>query len=354
VDICFLDNHKQALTYDYIVRGVAHIQKELCDRVGLPYVEEEAIQNAIADAVVHTMSMHSTGTQHLSLDEIPLCFESSLFFESVAKSFADYEEGSESLVQSNFPYESLFTPKETKYRYMGMTDGGRVRVRYTVKRPKEAVRPGNIPNETRMTMANYENEIGFVPLRGRVKNPEHIRVANEIINDPDYNAQPESVPIGQLDDWLTVRRTCGKLKKFDAFTSYYDNIHNVEVYDSFLPGWTKLRKWMKCTNPNLEWYRIKTSTGVNRLFTYDHPLPIQVDGQFERVQMVEIIPGMTMLGCKTDRKTGARRAITIEVAEHKAVTHDLIPPSGYDLETDSDHFDIDTIVTHNCRTTSLP
>ena len=62
---------------------------------------------------------------------------------------------------------------------------------------------------------------------------------------------------------------------------------------------------------------------------------------------------MTMFGCKTDRKSGSRRAIPIEIVEHKAVSHDLIPPVGYDVETESDRFDLDTIVTHNCRTRSI-
>ncbi len=204
-----------------------------------------------------------------------------------------------------------------------------------------------------MTMANYENEVGSVPLRGRVINPVHVRTAQAIIADTDPNAQPEAVPISQMEEWLLMRHTSAPLKRFDAFTSYLGDIHNVEIYDSLLPGWTRLKKWMKCTDPNLKWYRIKTSTGVNRLFTFDHPLPIEGSTGMTRIPAEELEPGMMMFGCKTDRKSGSRRAIPIEIVEHKAVSHDLIPPVGYDVETDSDRFDLDTIVTHNCRTRSI-
>ncbi|MBQ7456325.1 MAG: hypothetical protein IJS54_01735 [Desulfovibrio sp.] len=352
MDICI--QHKlHPLTLDFLVRGVAQTEKTLCDAVDVPYREIDAIQNALAATIATNLILDYTGSQEKTLDDLPLIIDGATIATQTQKTFAEYGFGSDALSSARFPFAQLFAPQPERIRSMGMTDGGRVRVRYTVKKPKEAVRPGNIPNETRMTMANYENELGVVPLRGRVRNPDHVHTANEIIFDPDLNAMPESVPIGQLDDWLVMRHTCSKLKKFDAFTTYLDNIHNVDIYDSLLPGWTRLRKWMKCSDPNLSWFRIKTSTGVNRLFTFDHPLPIEINGNLVRIQAEEIAPGMVMFGCKTDRTTGNRRAIPIEVVENKSVSHELIPPSGYDVETDSDRFDIDTIVTHNCRTTSI-
>ncbi|MBQ7609167.1 MAG: hypothetical protein IJU76_14550 [Desulfovibrionaceae bacterium] len=348
--ICIHDGKQTDLSFAFLLRGVARTQERLCRDAGYSYCEEDDAQSAMTRSIV-TDLLGSAGTEEFERSKSVVSARA--LADACDRVFSASPFTSQATQYPDFVLENFFTRERRRITAMGMTDGGRVRLRYTVKRPRELVRPGNIPNENRMTMANYVNEVGSVPMRGKIVNPDHAKVCQSIIDDVDLNAQPEAVLIGQMEEWLLARHTSTALKRFDAFTSYLDNIHNVDIYDSLLPGWTRLKKWMKCTDPNLRWFRIKTSTGVNRLFTFDHPLPIQGGAGLLRIPTEELKVGMTMFGCRTDRKSGARRAIPIEIAEHKAVSHDLIPPVGYDVETESDHFDLDTIVTHNCRTRSI-
>ena len=150
----------------------------------------------------------------------------------------------------------------------------------------------------------------------------------------------KDIDISELGDWL-LEYNIGKVTKDEnkeIDLRIYD-IENVDILDSYYGGWTKLNVWIKTQDPSLRWYRIKTNKGTNRIFSHDHPLTAIIPEKhtsWQRIPVEDLSVGDKLMG--TDQYN---QVITsIEKVDENIV--------GYDVNTNSDRFDLDAVVVHNC------
>ena len=136
----------------------------------------------------------------------------------------------------------------------------------------------------------------------------------------------------------------GGLKTFDRYTKYIE-IKGVEIMDSIAGRWVKVRKWMMCNDPEIKWLEIKYTSRAGQfsiIATYDHPLPIHRDGKIIRCPVSDITSDDQLVSTEIYEPTYLN-IDSVEYIENNEFT-------GYDFETESDRFDVDEYVSHNCRT----
>ena len=138
--------------------------------------------------------------------------------------------------------------------------------------------------------------------------------------------------------------------KFDENTYYYNLVPGVSTIDDLSEtGCTTIKKFMVFKDPKLKWLEIKyeiTYTSYKKeihsiIVTDDHPLPIWKDGAFVRTLARDIQVNDQLTSC-----TGKLNKV-VEITE---LTEQYV---GYDIETSTDRFDVDGIVSHNCRTRTI-
>lgn len=136
----------------------------------------------------------------------------------------------------------------------------------------------------------------------------------------------------------------GGLKVFDQHTKYIE-LKNIEIMDSIAGRWVKVKKWMMCNDPNAKWIEIKYATrlGVSSIVaTNDHPLPVRRDGEVIRCLVNDITLSDQLVSTEIYEPT------YLSIVSIEYVANDRFV--GYDFETESDRFDVDEYVSHNCRT----
>lgn len=155
--------------------------------------------------------------------------------------------------------------------------------------------------------------------------------------------------------------------KFDEYTEYYNVKPDVFIYDTIKHCLTQIKKVMTFNSPDTKWCRVgyhitgyrndKTVYSIYKSFlaTDDHPLAIRRDNTVSRISVCDI---------KENDELISNQAIKIwsyeqrEVADHVTCTIAKVEPCehvavGYDFETESDRFDVDDFVSHNCRTRTI-
>ena len=150
----------------------------------------------------------------------------------------------------------------------------------------------------------------------------------------------------EVEDYLVKNNLVGEPIQFDKDTVYY-NTDGVYIFDSDKGGLVKVKKFMifKTSQP---WYRVHCVLH-NKDYTMDwsfdatedHPLPV-------------VGKGRTFI---SDLKEGdfISASLGTEWESVKVIGKEKldIQKTGYDFETESDKFDTDYIVSHNCRTKTL-
>lgn len=150
--------------------------------------------------------------------------------------------------------------------------------------------------------------------------------------------------------------------KFDDNTYYYNLVPGVRTHDSgvisrLFPEAPEIKKFMVFKDPNLKWlkikyraYRVYGNETREIIVTDDHPLPVKKDGdkRFVRTFARDIQVGDELLSSTSmGDMTYSYSCIVTEIVElHEQYT-------GYDIETSTDRFDVDGIVSHNCRTRTI-
>ena len=138
--------------------------------------------------------------------------------------------------------------------------------------------------------------------------------------------------------------------KFDENTYYYNLVPGVRTADELSEtGYTTIKKFMVFKDPKLKWleikYEVKLATYKKEIrsiiVTDDHPLPIWKDGAFVRTLARDIQVNDRLTSCTGKLETVV--GIT-ELAEQYV---------GYDIETSTDRFNVNDIVSHNCRTRTI-
>lgn len=150
----------------------------------------------------------------------------------------------------------------------------------------------------------------------------------------------------EVEDYLVKNKLVGDPIQFDKDTVYY-NTDGVYIFDSDFGGVVKIKKFMifKTSQP---WYRIHCvlhNKGYTMDWSFDatedHPLPVMGKGRTFVSDLKEGDFISASLGTEWE---------SVEVIKKEKLN---IQKTGYDFETESDKFDTDYIVSHNCRTKTL-
>ena len=150
----------------------------------------------------------------------------------------------------------------------------------------------------------------------------------------------------EVEDYLVKNNLVGEPIQFDKDTVYY-NTDGVYIFDSDKGGLVKVKKFM-IFKTSQQWYRIHCvlrNKGYTMDWSFDatedHPLPV-------------VGKGRTFI---SDLKEGdfISASLGTEWESVKVIGKEKldIQKTGYDFETESDKFDTDYIVSHNCRTKTL-
>ena len=191
----------------------------------------------------------------------------------------------------------------------------------------------------------------------------HGMVTIKLIDDQGFWEDTFDMDISRVGELLmqypwAIKGEC-KYIDFDPETRYFnvDDKH-VKIYDSIRKGWVGIRKYMVFENKKKNWREV-TFNGVDdpgfevkMKFTEDHPLPLYVQlndepvsaANFVRTPVEELkigdkIPRALCEGC------GDFKFLEVTAIRKCKRRH-----TGYDFETNSDHFDAGNISNFNCRT----
>lgn len=131
-----------------------------------------------------------------------------------------------------------------------------------------------------------------------------------------------------------------KVNKYSENTLWIDTNGKVEIYDSFVCGFVNVKKFIR-NNDMGRWNKIwfKTPGGQNAIFaTDDHPFPTP-NG---RVQVKDLKVGDELYRTMTHNTETYKITNIIKIGNRNSYE--------YDVETDTDHFDVSGVNSHNCRT----
>lgn len=180
---------------------------------------------------------------------------------------------------------------------------------------------------------------------GALSSSSSVELFNFTVPSDDVNFKTKLF-FNEVEDYLVKNKLVGDPIQFDKDTVYY-NTDGVYIFDSDKGGLVKIKKFMifKTTQP---WYRIHCvlhNKGYTMDWSFDatedHPLPVMGKGRTFVSDLKEGDFISASLGTEWE---------SVEVIKKEKLD---IQKTGYDFETESDKFDTDYIVSHNCRTKTL-
>lgn len=136
----------------------------------------------------------------------------------------------------------------------------------------------------------------------------------------------------------------GSMIKLIGAKSEFIVPENMFIFDSSSNGFVKVKKFIRNDDYN-RWNRVKFNGRVLTL-TSDHPLPTQRG----RVSVEDLKPGDTVPASKYEKESDFSKEYTLESVEFLG----NIGEYEYDVETESDRFDVSGINSHNCRSMLSP
>lgn len=133
-----------------------------------------------------------------------------------------------------------------------------------------------------------------------------------------------------------------------AKDSFYIDLEkaNIRIWDSYNDKFAKVKKFI--INKNVtKWVNVVLDDISSIIVTPDHPLPVEGRG---RIWAIDIKEG-DKIRHSTNKKlyTGENEFATVDsvINMPSEVVDDF---TSYDVETETDRFDLDSIFSHNCRT----
>lgn len=136
----------------------------------------------------------------------------------------------------------------------------------------------------------------------------------------------------------------GSMIKLIGAKSEFIVPENMLIFDSSSNGFVKVKKFIRNDDYN-RWNRVKFNGRVLTL-TSDHPLPTQRG----RIAVENLKPGDTVPASKYGKENDFSKEYTLESVEFLG----NIGEYEYDVETESDRFDVSGINSHNCRSMLSP
>lgn len=179
---------------------------------------------------------------------------------------------------------------------------------------------------------------------GALSSSSSVVLYNITVPSSDINFRTKLF-FNEVEDYLVKNKLVGEPIQFDENTVYYST-DGVRIQDSDTGRLVKIKKFMIFkTNPTQHWYRVHCvlhNNGHKMRWSFDatddHPLPVVGKG---RTFVSDLIPGDFISASECSGWE------SVEVIEKEKLN---IQKTGYDFETESDKFDTDYIVSHNCRT----
>ena len=188
---------------------------------------------------------------------------------------------------------------------------------------------------------NPDTEIAYM---GCVKGTETVSVlyGNDILTNITFESLYEKIQ----NDFVPI--------KYSEKSDYYVTESHISIYDSASGRYVNCKKFIvnkEVTN----WLKLSFSNGQCLVCTTDHPLPIYTQIRGATRQSLKEDSTRTFA---QDVRIGSMVAVSdigldevedrfISVVDIAAVT---MCENSYDVETDSDRFDVSGINSHNCRT----
>lgn len=179
---------------------------------------------------------------------------------------------------------------------------------------------------------------------GALSSSSSVVLYNITVPSSDINFRTKLF-FNEVEDYLVKNKLVGEPIQFDENTIYY-NTDGVRIEDSDTGRLVKIKKFMIFkTSPTQHWYRIHCvlhNNGHTMRWSFDatddHPLPVIGKGRtfVSDLSAGDFISASECSGWES-----------VEVIEKEKLN---IQKTGYDFETESDKFDTDYIVSHNCRT----
>ena len=136
----------------------------------------------------------------------------------------------------------------------------------------------------------------------------------------------------------------GSMIKLIGAKSEFIVPENMLIFDSSSNGFVKVKKFIRNDDYN-RWNRVKFNGRVLTL-TSDHPLPTQRG----RIAVEDLKPGDTVPASKYGKENDFSKEYILESVEFLG----NIGEYEYDVETESDRFDVSGINSHNCRSMLSP
>lgn len=136
----------------------------------------------------------------------------------------------------------------------------------------------------------------------------------------------------------------GSMIKLIGAKSEFIVPENMLIFDSSSNGFVKVKKFIRNDDYN-RWNRVKFNGRILTL-TSDHPLPTQRG----RITVEDLKPGDTVPASKYGKENDFSKEYILESVEFLG----NIGEYEYDVETESDRFDVSGINSHNCRSMLSP
>lgn len=147
--------------------------------------------------------------------------------------------------------------------------------------------------------------------------------------------------------WNIISKMNLEINKF-GMSEYYDISSVVKIYDSYSNKYVVCKKLIK--NPNLNnWLELNFDNGTRLVCTEDHPLPKLVKSHSKtiRTKAVNFKIGDSIPVSSLNKTS---ESVTSLISISKVTINEC----SYDVETESDHFDVNGINSHNCRSALTP
>lgn len=154
--------------------------------------------------------------------------------------------------------------------------------------------------------------------------------------DPDTEVAYMGCVDGSAHVWYKVNGGPEQYDEIEKVYGLYRN-ENVEVYDTFSRDYVSVLTWIR-NDDRCDWIDVQFNDGLTLSVTSDHPFPTQ-RGRVEAkdLRLFDSVPLSLKKG------EGVLSVIGIQCTDFRN-------RFSYDVETTSDHFDVEGINSHNCRT----
>lgn len=127
-----------------------------------------------------------------------------------------------------------------------------------------------------------------------------------------------------------------KRQKKEDFRYLYMDVEGIEIFDTKKNDYVKVYRFIR--NVSTKWIAVQFSSGKGIMVTEDHPFSTENHGI---VQAKDLCPKDQILTRDKNREVVTATPVQMEKSE--------IPAYSYDVTTESEHFEVSGVYSHNCR-----